>query len=84
MASLTLTVGPLTTTMNANNAKATRVLEAFLQHEVSAEELAAMTAQQKLDRVLQLTIRKWVTMAAVVERRKAEAAAAPVDKPDWS
>ena len=81
MASLTLTVGSLTATLNATDANATRVLNAFLRHEVPVDELSGMTTQQKLSRVLQLTVQKWVAMATVTERREAEAAAQPTDKP---
>lgn len=76
MAEISITVGTLTVTMGAEDAKAQEVLEQVYEHLARAEaddgvggQPPQRTAKEKLRYVLSHTVREWVRIAADAERR---------------
>lgn len=82
MAELKLTVGTVSASKTASNAKATEVLAAFLEGRVPAEELAAMSNQQKLDFIVQ-AIAGWLGGDARAKARADAEAALVVVAPEF-
>lgn len=70
MANISITVGPITVTRYASDANAQEVFEAVYAHLVDRVlESVEHTPKQKLERILDDTIRGWIRMAGEAERQ---------------